>query len=112
MIAKTGSLKSMTERALKEPLKHSLEEVRPDFLSDKKQKNEIIRGLMGKRHKATSKEISPFFLSFFLFRQALRFTSLRDTMTSSQYQLIRFFGKAQAQCNTAFITIEHVKLNK
>lgn len=33
-------------------------------------------------------------------------------MTSSQYQLIRFFGKAQAQRNTAFITIEHAKLNR
>lgn len=39
MITKDGSLKSVTDRALEEPLKHSLEKFWPDFVSDKKWQN-------------------------------------------------------------------------
>lgn len=39
MITKDGSLKSVTDRALEEPLKHSLEDFWPDFISDKEREN-------------------------------------------------------------------------
>lgn len=47
MIAKTGSFKSMTDTALKDPLKHSLEEVWPDFVSYKEGENKVIMGSPG-----------------------------------------------------------------
>lgn len=74
MITKDGSLKSVTDRALEEPLKHSLEDFWPDFVSDKKRENYC--GSYGNETlKSLSGSLSHPYL--FIFGRASKYTTLR-----------------------------------